>query len=144
MMSEFLRVNGGDLVPLQSVKRIREVSDADRESLSKLGEHVDADRFLTRLEYQDGRKSFASEAIADFGEQGVALVQIDKGAFVPAKNIISARDLTDEDRKEIEDKMGRKLRESFRSRVETKAGSVLATIDAAKVMNRMAHPEFAA
>ena len=40
--------------------------------------------------------------------------------------------------------MGRPLREEFCAQVETKAGVVLATIDAAKVMWRMAHPEFAA
>ena len=143
MMSEFLKVNGGDLIPLQNVKRIRNVSEEDRESLSKLGAHVDAGKYQSRLDYADGRRSFATEAIDDFTEQGIAFVQIDDGAYVPANNILSARDLSADERKEFEARTGRPLREDFRARVDTRAGTVLATIDAAKVMHRMAHPEIA-
>ena len=144
MTNDFIEVNGGHLVPLQNVKRIREVTEDDRKSLSELGEHVDAHRFQTRLEYKDGRRSFAAEAVAELVAQGLELVEIDRGAFVPSRNIISARNLSPEDRQEIEARMGRPLRDEFCAQVETKAGVVLATIDAAKVMHRMAHPEFAA
>ncbi|MEO0411747.1 MAG: hypothetical protein AAF221_07925 [Pseudomonadota bacterium] len=139
MTNEFIKVNGGDLVPLPSVKRIREVTAEDRDSLTSLGPHVDASKFNTRFEFADGRKSFASEDIAAITAQGVAVVEVDDGAYVIADNIIKARDLTPQDLKEIEDKTGRELREGFRSQVETKAGVVLATIDAAKIMHRMAH-----
>ena len=144
MTNEFIKVNGSNLIPLQTIKRIREVTGEDRISLSKLGEHVDAERYQTRLEYNDGRRSFAAETIPDFAAQGIDLVEIDQGAYIPAGNIISARDIDDRERKEIEDRMGRPLRAEFCAQVETKAGVVLATIDAAKVMWRMAHPEFAA
>ncbi|MEM7173279.1 MAG: hypothetical protein AAF530_24160 [Pseudomonadota bacterium] len=144
MTNEFIKVNSGNMVPLQNVKRIREVSEEDRKSLSELGEHVDAHKFRTRLEYKDGRRSFAAETLNDYLAQGVELVEIDQGAYVPTQNIISAKDLSPDDRQEIENRMGRPLRDEFCSQVETKAGTVLATIDAAKIMHRMAHPEFAA
>lgn len=142
MMSEFLRVNGGDLLPVNTIKRIRKVTDEDRQSLSELGPHVDADKFMTRLEFSDGRKSYAIEAVSDFQTQGVSLVEIDDGAFIIAENIIKARDLSADDRREISLKLDKELREDFCASVETKAGIVLATIDAAKVMHGMAHPAF--
>ncbi|GJL94269.1 MAG: hypothetical protein DHS20C05_06740 [Hyphococcus sp.] len=140
MTNEFLRVNGGDLIPLNTIKRIRKVTDEDRKSLSALGPQVDANRFMTRLEFADGRKSYANEAISDFHIQGVALVQVDDGAFIPSDNIIKARDLSAEDRRVISDKIGRDLREDFCASVETKAGRILVTINAAEVMRRTAHP----
>ena len=140
MMSEFLKVNGGDLLPLNNVRRIREVTEKDRVSLSRLNDKLDVDTYQTRIELADGQGKYAIEAISDFSDQGVGLVQVDIGAYIPADNIISARDLSGDDRRDISDRMGRELREDFIASVETKAGRVLATIEASKVMHRMAHP----
>ncbi len=140
MMSEFLRVNSGDLLPLNTVRRIREVTARDRESLSNLNEKLDVDTYQTRIELADGKCKYAIENISDYSEQGVELVKVDEGAYIPGDNIISARDLSEDDRREISDKIGRELRAEFISSVETTAGRILATIDAAKVMHRMAHP----
>ena len=139
-MTEYIKINGGEHVHLSDVKRLRTISDSDRTSLASLGDHVDADRFNTRIDHANNSTSYAPETVADIAEQGVALVQVDKEAFVPKDNINRTRDLTEQDRQDFEQKTGRVLRSDFKSQIETRAGRVLATVDSGTVMRRMSQP----
>lgn len=139
-MTEILNINDGELISLKSVRKLSVISEKDQESLASLGDHVDASRFQTRIDFADGSKTFAPETAQQIAAQGVALVEVGDGSFVPAINIVKARNLTDTDRTKFETRTGRPLRADFASRVETKAGAVLASVDAETVMHRLAHP----
>lgn len=142
MSNQHIQVNDNDLVPIANVKRLAHITDEDRQSLASLGEHVKPERFNTRFEFADKSKSYEPVTIDEIASQGVELVSVDDagGVFIPSQNIIRASTLTDEDRQTLEEEFGRSLRPEFKSRVETKAGTVLATITADTIMRRMGHP----
>ncbi len=139
-MSDYLTLNNEEHLHISAVKRLSHITDEERQSLNKLGQHVNADRFNTRIDEQDGSKFYAAETINEFAEQGVALVQINERAFIPRKNIKRTKNLTDKDRGNFEQKTGRPMSEKFKSRIETNAGMVLANVDSATIMRRMGHP----
>ncbi|MEM9422426.1 MAG: hypothetical protein AAF986_07975 [Pseudomonadota bacterium] len=139
-MSEYLNINGGEYVHLSMVKRIRDVTPKERQSLATLGDHVVADKFNTRLDYANGEKRYASETTQELLQQGPAFVQTDLGVFVPRANIKTSRDLTENDRKDFAGKTGRPMDERFKAQLDTTAGRVLASVDSRTLMTRMAQP----
>ena len=139
-MADFIKINGDNHMHLSTVKRLREVTDKERESLAELGPHINASDFNTRIDEAGRGKSYARETVDEIAMQGVPLVQIDEGAYVPAANVTSVRDLTNDDRKKFEKSTGRTLSEGFKSRLETRAGMVLATVDSQEIMDRMSRP----
>jgi len=140
MSTQYLTINSADLLPITKVKRLHIADDKDRASLAKLGDHVSADRFNTRIELAPKGKSYAVETIDELAYQGVALVQVDERAFVPAVNIIKARNLTPKDREAFKSKTGREMRDHFKAQVETVAGTLLTGITAEQVMQRLESP----
>ena len=142
MSVEYLSINGGELVPVRTVKKIGPVTDEDRESLSALNSRIDADRFHSRIDYADKTKNYVPESLDDLAAQGLALVVIDdeNGVAVPADNIKKAKNLTDEDRARFEASTGKPMRADYLARIETRAGPVLATLRADVVMKRMNQP----
>jgi len=140
MSTQFLTINSSDLLPIGKVKRLHIVDDKDRASLAKLSEHVSADRFNTRIELAPKGKSYAVESIDELAYQGIALVQVDERAFVPAVNIIKARNLTPKDRETFKAKAGRDMRDHFKAQVETAAGTLLTAITAEQIMERLESP----
>ena len=142
MSLEYLIINGGELVPVRTVKKIGPVTDEDRESLSALNSRIDADRFQSRIDYADKTKNYIPESLADIAAQGLAMVIIDdeNGVAVPADNIKKAKNLTDEDRARFEASTGKPMRSDYLARIETRAGPVLATLRADMVMKRMSQP----
>ena len=142
MSLEYLTINGGELVPVRTVKKISPVTDEDRESLSALNSRIDADRFQSRIDYADKTKNYVPESLDDLAAQGLALVMIDdeNGVTVPADNIKKAKNLTDEDRARFEASTGKPMRVDYLARIETRAGAVLATLRADMVMKRISQP----
>ena len=86
MSIKHLSTNSGELTPLEDVKRVSIVTEAERQSLSELGPHVDATRFNTKIETSEGKKSYAPETINEISEQGIGLVRVNEGAYVPAES----------------------------------------------------------
>ena len=142
MSLEYLSINGGELVPVRTVKKIGPVTDEDRESLSALNSRIDADRFQSVVVFSDKSKNYVPESLDDLAAQGLALVVIDdeNGVTVPADNIKKAKNLTDEDRARFEASTGKSMRADYLARIETRAGPVLATLRADMVMKRMSQP----
>lgn len=138
-MSDYLQIDGEEYVHLSTVRRVRSVTDEERASLAKLGEHVDASRFNTRLDYDDNSKSYAPETIDQLSKQ-VPLLQVDDNTFVPQANVKQARKLTEKDRAGFERRTGRPMREDFVTRIRTTAGAVLSTADPQTIMRRMSQP----
>ena len=136
-MNTYIKINETELVPFQNIKRICKITEEERISLDQLGDHVDASRFNIRLDYAGGSKSYAPETLDMIVGQGVSLVEIAPGAYVPGGSIIKVRDITDKDRTAFWEKTGRRLRDDFQSQVTTKAGMVLATVPADKLIERM-------
>ena len=140
MTTPHIQINGEVLVPTANIRRIRIVTDDDRASLASLGNHVDPEKFHTRLQYADGSKTYAIETIDEIAAKGADPVQNAEGAFVPGQNIKSARNVTPDDRRDFEARLGRPMRDDFKSQVETRAGLVLATVAADTVMRRLGQP----
>jgi len=139
-MSDHIKLNETDYVHLTAVKRLSIVSERERESLADLGEHVDAERFHTRIDYADGNKSYAQESIDEIAGRGAALVDIGEGLYVPAAAIGRVRTLTDLDREKFKLNTGRTLRGEYKSQIETRAGMVLSTVESAAIMQRISRP----
>lgn len=138
-MSDFIKIDGEDYVHLGSVKRLREITDAERQSLSELGEHVDASRFSTRIDYDDNSKSYVPETVEQLSRQA-KLIDIGEG-FVPAQNVKQARKLSQKDRASFEQRTGRELRADFVSRIKTSAGTVLSTAQPEAIMQQLGQPQ---
>ena len=138
-MTEYITVNDGDFLHISTIKRLRHITDEERASLAKLGKNVDADRYNTRID-EPRTKFYAPETIDQIAAQGVALVQIDEGTFVPRDNIGRVKLITDKDRAAFEERTGRPMPEGFQARVETKAGMVLSKAEPATIMQRIGQP----
>lgn len=136
MSKSTLKINGGTVIPLDTVRRLKPLTDEDRAKASdKL--QIDASRFQTRLEYADGTSKLIAESIDDLKGQGVGLVNIGGDKFVPAANIRSAEAFTKAEAEKLGEK-GFTLSKTFRSRVETVAGQVLSLATPDQIMQRRA------
>jgi len=135
---DYITINGGELVPTETIKKLSPITDEERQSLSSLGTHIDADRFQTRVDYEDRSKGYIPETLSELTAQGLRLVAIDdvRQVMLPAQNIKKAANITDDDRAKFEKRTGNPMRSDFMSRVDTVAGAVLATIRADIVMKR--------
>lgn len=140
MSNDFIQVNENEYIHLSGIKRMSAITENERASLARLGPHVDANRFNTRVDQAGGAKSYAPETIDQIAAQGVALVEIDNQTFVPARNIERVRGISDRDRASFQERTGRVMREDFKSRVETRAGMILSTQDSRAIMERMSRP----
>lgn len=143
MPIDYLSINGGEYVPAANIRKISPITEEERNSLASLDYVEDAMRFNTRIDFSDKSKSYVPETIDEIDRQGADLVSLDEGdgPFVLAQNIKKARDLTERDRAAFEAKTGRKMHTDYLSRIETKAGTVLASVRADIVMKRMSQPQ---
>ena len=139
-MNDYIKINGGEHVHLSAVKRLRTVTDQERQSLARLGSHVNAERFNTRIDYADNTKSYAPENIDQIAGQGVRLIEVENNTFIPKENIKSVKNISDKDRQGFAERTGRPMRADFQSRIETKAGAILSTSQSSDVMFKMGRP----
>lgn len=143
MPTDYLSINGGEYVPAANIRKISPITEEERNSLASLDNVEDAAQFNTRIDFSDKSKSYVPETIDEIDRQGANLVSLDErdGPFVLAQNIKKARDLTERDGAAFEAKTGRKMDVGYMSRIETKAGTVLASVRADIVMKRMSQPQ---
>lgn len=130
------------VVPLDTVRLIRPMSDDDKtrakDSLKeKKGIDIDAARVNVRIEFGDKSSKLAQETIDTFREQGVALVNLGSDRYTPATNITGALAFTKEDAERLKGE-DYTLKQTFRSKVETKAGAVLSSATPVQIMDRRA------
>lgn len=129
-------------VPLDTIRLIRPMTDEDKvkakDSLKeKKGVDIDTARVSVRIEFADKSSKLARETLDAFKEQGVGLVNLGSDRFVPAVNITAAEVFSkdDADRLKGEDYT---LGQTFRAKVETRAGTVLSSATPVQVMDRRA------
>lgn len=129
-------------VPVDTVRLIRPLTEDDKvkakESLKeKKGVEIDTSRVCVRIEFSDKSSKLARESLDALKEQGVGLVNLGSDRFVPAVNITAAEVFSkdDADRLKGEDYT---LGQTFRAKVETRAGTVLSSATPVQVMDRRA------
>ncbi|MEL6369171.1 MAG: hypothetical protein AAFR03_00500 [Pseudomonadota bacterium] len=138
MTPTYLTINENEFIPLASIKRIRAVSDDDRESLNKLNEKIDADVFRARLDLAENKRCFARESAEELADQGVALIEIEPSVFAPKDNIVKVQRITAKDRDGFAERTGREMRADFQSQVQMRSGKVLSTLSAEVILERIA------
>lgn len=137
-MSKTLKINGTTTVPVSAIRKIKPLTDADRERIASRYEKLDAGsaaKFKIQIEFADKTTKLAAESLDDVKGQGVALVNLGSDRFVPATNIKSADHFTKDDAERVKGK-DYKLSASFRSRVDTTAGTLLSSATPAQVIER--------
>ena len=135
MKTSNLRINGSRVIPVDTIRFIKPLTDEDR---SKAGGklEIDASKFNVRIEFADKSSKLAVESLDQIREQGVGLVDLGGERHVPAINIKAAEDWTKEDAAKLKDSGDYTLAQNFRSRVEMTAGTILSTATAEQVMDR--------
>lgn len=130
------------VVPLDTVRLIKPMTDDDKQRAKtalkeKNSIDIDAARVHIRIEFGDKSSRLAQETLDAIREQGVALVNLGSDRYVPAANITGAEafDKEDADRLKGEDYT---LTQTFRSKVETRAGTVLSSATPVQIMDRRA------
>jgi hypothetical protein len=130
------------VVPLDTVRLIKPMTDEDKarakDSLKeKRGIDIDAARVNVRIEFGDRSSKLAQESLDALREQGIALVNMGSDRYVPAANITGAEAFTKEDAERLKGE-DYTLKQTFRSKVETKAGTVLSSATPVQIMDRRA------
>jgi len=128
-------------VPLDTVRLIKPLTDEDKAravaALKEKGIEIDPDRLTARIEFADRSSKLAREGLDAFREQGVGLVNLGADRHVPAANITAAEPFTKEDAERLKGE-DYTLKGTFRSKVETRAGTVLSSAQPQQVMDRRA------
>lgn len=129
-------------VPVDTVRLIRPMTEEDKskakESLKEKRDiEIDTKRINVRIEFADKSSKLARETLDALREQGVGLVNLGGDRFTPAANITAAEAFTKDDAERLKGE-DYTLGQTFRSKVETRAGTVLSSATPAQVMDRRA------
>ena len=130
------------VVPLDTVRLIRPLTDDDKARAQtslkeKRGIDIDTDRVSIRIEFADKTSKLARESLDAIQKQGVGLVNVGSDRYVPAVNITGAENFTKEDAERLKGD-DYTLNQTFRAKVETRAGTLLSSATPAQVMDRRA------
>ncbi|MDX2265905.1 MAG: hypothetical protein NW215_13170 [Hyphomicrobiales bacterium] len=130
------------IVPLDTVRLIRPLTEDDKtkaqESLKeKRGIDIDKGRINVRIEFANKSSKLARETVEAIEKQGVGLVNVGAERYVPAANITSAEAFTKEDADRLKND-DYTLNQTFRAKVETRAGTLLSSATPSQVMDRRA------
>ena len=136
-MSKSLKLNETMVVPVYNIRTIRPVTDEDRARMTeKYGKDV-ADKRIS-IEFADKSVKTSTLDLDAVRAQGVALVNIGSDRFVPATNIKAAEALSRDEIEKLKEGGKYMLTQTFRSRVETTAGSLLSSATPEQVIDRAA------
>ena len=136
-MKNTLKINSGTVVPADTIRFIRPIDDEERTRLvHRYGE--DAADFKISIQFADKSTKLAHESIDDVRGQGIGLVNIGADRHVVAANIKSADPFSKDEAARLSGDRGYTLNQTFRSRVETTAGTLLSSATPEQVMDRRA------
>lgn len=128
--------------PLDTIRLIRPLTDEDKAKAQtslkeKRGIEIDTARLSVRIEFADKSSKLARESLEAIQKQGVGLVNVGSDRYVPAVNITGAEAFTKEDADRLKGD-DYTLTQTFRAKVETRAGTMLSSATPAQVMDRRA------
>ena len=133
-MGNQIKVNGDTHLPIDTIKYAKPVGEEEQVAIGqRYG--IDGSKFNTQL-FLTTRSApkLVQETTDDLSAAGLALVNIG-GKFVPAANIVDAKELDKEGRAKLRDK-GYTVSDSFRSSVETVNSLVLSKAFPSQVLDR--------
>jgi hypothetical protein len=130
------------VVPLDTIRVIKPLTDEDKAKAKaslkeKRGIDIDTARVSIRIEFGDKTSKLARENLEGLRTQGIALVNMGSDRYVPAANITGAEAFTKDDAERLKGE-DYTLSQTFRAKVETKAGTILSSATPAQVMDRRA------
>lgn len=128
------------VVPVDTIRLIRPLTDEDKtkakDSLKEnRGIDIDPKRINVRIEFADKSSRLARETLDALRGQGVGLVNLGGERYAPAANITGAEAFTKEDADRLKGD-DYTLKQTFRSKVETKAGTILSSATPVQIMER--------
>jgi hypothetical protein len=139
-MSKTLKINGGTVLPVHNIRSIRPITDEERANMAKKYDKPVADFKAKQITIQFADKSSRTADITldQVREQGVGLVNLGNDRYVPAANIKAAEVFSKADADKLKADGDYTLSQTFRSRVETTAGTLLSSATAQQVIERTA------
>ncbi len=136
-MKKSLTINAGSVVPVDTIRFIRSIGAEERARLvERYGE--DAADYNISISFTDKSTKLAKQSLDDVRGQGIGLVNVGADRHVVAGNIKRADPFTKDDAAKLASERGYTLSQTFRSRVETTAGSILSSATPAQIMERRA------
>ena len=130
-----LKINSGTIIPADNIRFVRPIGDEERTRLvERYGE--DAAGFNVSIQFADKSSKLATQTLDEVREQGIGLVNIGADRHVIAANIKSADPFTADDAKKLTEGKGYQMNQTFRSRVDTTAGTLLSSATPEQVMQR--------
>jgi len=130
-----VKINSGSIVPTDTVRFIRPIDEDERARIvERYGE--DAAGFNISIQFADKSTKLAVQTLDDVRDQGIALVNIGANRHVVAANIRQADPFTKDDAEKLSSELGYTLNQTFRSRVETLAGTLLSSATPDQLMQR--------
>ena len=134
-MTKSIKINSGSLVPADAIRFIRPIDDTERARLvERYGE--DASGFNVSIQFADKSSKLATQTLDEVRAQGIGLVNIGADRHVVADNIRQADPFTADDAKKLTEGKGYQMNQTFRSRVDTTAGTLLSSATPEQVMQR--------
>lgn len=139
-MSKTLKINGGTVLPVHNIRTIRPITDEERAKMAeKYGKPIgDFKTKQITIQFADKSSKTADISLDQVREQGVGLVNTGNDRFVPAANIKSAAVFSKDDAAKLKSDGDYTLTQTFRSRVETTAGTLLSSATAQQIIERAA------
>lgn len=137
-MSKTLKL-GSSIIPVHNIRTIKPITDDERARMAeKYGKPVAefAGKQIS-IQFADKTSRTAEITLDEVREQGVALVNAGGERYVPAANIKSAEAFTKADADKMKDG-DYTLTQTFRSRVETSAGTILSSATPQQIVERAA------
>lgn len=130
------------IVPLDTIRLIRPLTDDDKAKAQtslkeKRGIDIDTGRLSVRIEFADKTSKLARETLEAIQKQGVPLVNVGSDRYVPAVNITGAEAFTKDDAERLKGD-DYTLSQTFRAKIETRAGALLSSATPVQVMDRRA------
>ncbi len=136
-MSKPIKINSGSLVPADTIRFIKAIDDEERTRIAeRYG--VDGAKYNVSIQFGDKTTKLAAETLDEIRAQGVALINIGADRHVVAQNIKSADPFSKDDAKKLSEDRGYSLGQTFRSRINTTAGTLLSSATPEQVMDRRA------
>jgi hypothetical protein len=139
-MSKTLKINGSTIVPVHNIRTIKAITADERARMAeKYGKPVEefAGRNIS-IQFADKTSKTADLTLDDVRGQGIALVNAGADRFLPAINVKSAEPFTKDDAAKLKDGGDYTLTQTFRSRVDTTAGTILSSATAQQIVERAA------
>lgn len=136
-MIKSIMINSTTVIPADNIRFIKTIDDDERARIAeRYG--VDGGNYNISIQFADKSTKLATETLDEVRDQGVGLVNVGGDRHIIAANIKAAEAFSKKDAEALGEKGGYTINQTFRSRVETTAGTLLSSATPAQIMDRRA------